>query len=497
MNIFEITLRSIALASAVSLFSGLLGCLFAWLVTRAEIPGRQRWAQWLALPYSVPAYLLAMAWVVIGNPTIGWLRHFLPAQGSYGFWGMVCVETTVAMTFPFLELKAGFEKLDPALEEAARMSGASPARVFRDVSFKLLWPSLLSGMALSFLYTISSFGVPALLGLPVRQFVLTTLIYSEFKMGGLTGIYNGFKLSAVLVAIVLVVLALSYALKRWQSRRGVTLVSGKASKPSQVHLGKLTIPVLMGLSAWIIITLVLPWTALGLSALASVAGDFRVSQWTLRNFKTVVTLADFQESVKNSLSYTVCVVLCLVSAGFFLGYLSVRRNKRWARVIVGASQISFALPGTVIALVLIYVSAWTGWLWDGVFWMLLAYGLKYAAIPFQMLSTGFSHVHPSLEEAAQMSGARRFKVIRDIWVPMLKTVWISAGVLVALPILTELTMSVLLTGPGRATLGTVLFQLQEYADQPSAAAMGFLILSFAVVGAWIQSTLISKRKNLT
>jgi iron(III) transport system permease protein len=350
-------------------------------------------------------------------------------------------------------------------------------------------------MALSFLYTLSSFGVPALLGLPVRQFVLTTLIYSEFKMGGLTGIYNGFKLSGVLVAIVLVVLATSYLLRRYQKSRGVTLVSGKASKPSQVHLGRWTLPVVGGLAAWVLITLVLPWVALGLSALASVAGDFRVSQWTLRNFKTVLTLADFQESVRNSLSYTAVTSVVLVVLGFGLGYLAVRRQQRWARAIIGMSQISFALPGTVIALALTYAMAWTGWFWDSVFWMLLAYGLKYAAVPFQMLSTGFSHVHPSLEEAAQMSGARRGRVIRTIWVPLLKTVWMSAGLLVALPILTELTMSVLLTGPGRATLGTVLFQLQEYADQPSAAAMGFMILSAAAIGAWTQSLLLRRKKD--
>ena len=110
-----------------------------------------------------------MAWIVLGNPSVGLLRGWLPAGGSYGFWGIVCVESCVAFAFPYLELRAGFSRLDPALEEAARMSGAGPFGVLRDVSFPLLRPALLNGMLLAFLYALSSFGGPALLGIPVQS----------------------------------------------------------------------------------------------------------------------------------------------------------------------------------------------------------------------------------------------------------------------------------------------------------------------------------------
>src|SRR5262245_19652095 len=89
-------------------------------------------------------------------------------------------------------------------------------------------------------------------------------------------------------------------------------------------------------------------------------------------------------------------------------------------------------------------------------------------------------VDPVLEEAARMSGARTGRVLRDIWLPLLARSLSAAWWLALLPILTELTMSVLLTGPGAATLGTVLFDLQEYADQPSAAALAWMLFTVAL-----------------
>ncbi len=120
--------------------------------------------------------------------------------------------------------------MDPSLEEAARMSGARPWRVFRDVSFPLLWPPLVNGMCLSFLYTLSSFGVPAMLGMPVRQFVLTTLIYSQFRLGGMAGIASGLRLSLILLVMAMLVLALSNRLVGLQRRRGGAIMGSRVTR---------------------------------------------------------------------------------------------------------------------------------------------------------------------------------------------------------------------------------------------------------------------------
>lgn len=482
--LIEATLRSLGVALAVAVVSGMVGILMAWLVARTRFPGRSLLSGLLSVPYALPPYLLGMAWVVLGNPTVGLFKDILPAQGSYGFWGMSLVLASVTFAFPFLELRAGFERLDPALEEAARMSGASPARVFRDVSFPLLWPSLLNGMCLAFLYALSAFGVPALLGLPVRKFVLTTLIYSQLKLGGENGLINGLVLSGILLAIAALVLFLSSWLVAQQRKRGSAIGGAKSSRPSLVELGPWRLPAAALAWGMFGITVVLPWIALGMSALAPVAGRYSPSGWTSKNLEYVLALPDFHEALINSLWISALVATLVVGGGFLLAFAFVRRRKRWAGWIIETLGLPFATPGTVIAIALIFVASLATRLGIPldipVLLIAVAYGLKYAAVGARALVGAYHQVHPALEEAARVSGARTWELLKTIWFPLLKKTLAATWLLAFLPMLTELTMSVLLTGPGAATLGTVLFQLQEYADQPSAAALAWMLLSIAL-----------------
>ncbi|TAL31376.1 MAG: iron ABC transporter permease [Spirochaetes bacterium] len=487
----EAIVRSLWLSLAVSGFSGLFGCVMAWIASRTDVAGKGALATLLSIPYAIPAYLLGMAWIVLGNPAVGILRGVFPSQGIYGFWGMVLVETTVAFAFPYLELRAGFDRLDPSLEEAARMSGAPPWRVFRDVSLPLLWPPLLNGMSLAFLYTLSSFGVPAMLGMPVREFVLTTLIYSQFKLGGFQGLMTGFKLAALLLVIALAVLVFSNRLMHAYRKRAGAFLAARSSRPSLVLLGRARIPLSAISWALVGVMLALPWCALALSALAPVAGTYAPSAWTLRNLGYVISLPDFREALVNSLTLAGAVSALLVFAGFLVAYAAVRRGSRAARWCIESLGAGFAAPGTVIALIIIIVSARVsvslgdyGFMADmPLVWMGIAYAVKYGALGSRMLAASFRQVHPALEESARVCGAGTARVLADIWAPILKKTIAAALFLSALPMFTELTMSVLLTGPGAATLGTVLFQLQEYADQPSAAALAWMILTAALAVA--------------
>jgi iron(III) transport system permease protein len=94
-------------------------------------------------------------------------------------------------------------------------------------------------------------------------------------------------------------------------------------------------------------------------------------------------------------------------------------------------------------------------------------------------------VDPVLEESARLSGAGTFALLKRIWWPLLTPTTLSVLFLVAMPVLTELTMSVLLTGPGASTLGTLLFQLQEYANPQAAAALAWVLLTGALLAAFL------------
>ena len=114
--------------------------------------------------------------------------------------------------------------------------------------------------------------------------------------------------------------------------------------------------------------------------------------------------------------------------------------------------------------------------------------LKYFAVGIRAYRTAYRQVDPVLEEAARLSGAGTGALLIRIWRPLLKSTTSSVLFLVAMPVLTELTMSLLLTGPGASTLGTLLFQLQEYANPSAAAALAWVLLSMALLISLALST---------
>ncbi len=482
--------HSLSLSIGVALLSGFLALPLSWLFCRTNLRGRRFFEKAFTLPYALPGYLLAMAWVTLGNPQVGLLKAFLPRTGIYGPGGILFVETCLALSFPLLELCAGLRRLDPALEEAARMSGASPLSVFLRISAPLLRPAWINGMLLAFLYTLSSFGVPAILGLPVRYPVLTTWIFNQFRLGSASGFQAGFALSLGMILIAGALIALS----RFFIRSRHALSGAKSSRGSQVELpAPLNFAFAATFSTALFLILALPWLSLAMTALAPFAGNTHPQDWTLSHVRDLFLMRDFQNGLSHSLTLaTVCSTLVVLS-GFLLVFTSRNRHashwSKWARFKSLALTVLFSAPGSAIALLWISLG---GALLGGLAfnpWIALpvAYLLKYTALGVRAFSEGFEQISPTLDEAAQLSGARLHERLHRIWMPLLKGSFLAGFTWAFFPIFTELTMSILLTGPGAETLGTVLFQLQEYADQQKAAALAWTLLSFSIGVAVIQS----------
>jgi len=152
--------------------------------------------------------------------------------------------------------------------------------------------------------------------------------------------------------------------------------------------------------------------------------------------------------------------------------------RRLARAAEHGAVFCYSLPGTVLALCLIIAARRVAFLGlaDTLAILILAYALKTATLGVQSVRPAALMIDRSLIESAQLAGAGWAQRARRIWLPLLRPALWAAAVLVLLPCLSELTMSVLLYGPGTETLGVVLFNLQEYADRSSAAVVGSLLL---------------------
>jgi iron(III) transport system permease protein len=204
---------------------------------------------------------------------------------------------------------------------------------------------------------------------------------------------------------------------------------------------------------------------------------------TLSSYRYVLfDLSDTQLAFQGSVIYgTLSAALIILFA--FAALFGFSRSKTKLQLAEGIFSMPVATPGAIIALGLIvtcsgrfginlYNTAWIA---------VLAFFIKHFNLAFQPLKTGLGNISSSLFEAAQLSGAGRWETWGRVVLPMLKADVMGAFFLVLIPILGELTMSIFLVSPKFQSIGTVLFDLQDYADQSSAAALSMILIVVILV----------------
>lgn len=459
-----------------------LGLPLAWLLTRTQLPFKNFFRSGFCLPYVIPPFVGAIGWIILANPTSGVLNTWIGLNlNIYSFAGLIWVETSFLFTFVLLTALTVLDQMDSSLEEAARLSGASGLRVFIDIALPLLKPAIISGFLLSFLATAASFGVPALIGGPARIYLMTTQIYTYQRMGTAHGLQMSIAVSVILGIATLVLL---YGSQLFLNGRNNYTVGGKTARPSLVPLNKWKIPITFILSFLLFIILILPLCGVLLSALSSVQGAWSFKGLSFDNFDRVIfETEETARALRQSLFLGLAAALICTGFAFIFNYF-IHRTKWFGRIFssIIASQ-PFSTPGTVLALafILSFSQGFFGVgpsLYNTLFLILLAYVVKYLSLSLKTVGDGYQQIHPSLEEAARISGANWWKIMTTIYGPLLKTALIASIFLVFMPVMSELTMTILLTGPGLETIGTLIFSLQEYSDMGGGGAS---VLSVVVV----------------
>ena len=467
-------------------FSTAIALPLSWLFSRSDLQHKDRWKTLFSLPYAIPPYIGAIAWIMLANPTNGILNVGLGLSlNIYSLGGLIWVMSSFFYTFILLNVTNLLSQMDPSLEEAARLSGANPFRVFREITLPLIRPGLISGMVLVFLAASASFGVPALVGGPGGIFLLTTKIYTYQKMGSFMGINYASILSVILFLVAILSLGINSYLLR---KNSFGVVSGKSARANLIPLNHYTRPVQILLGAFLFILLILPIVGIFISALAKVQGVVSLSNITFGNFsKIFFEVAEFPVALKNSLLISSVVATLSVLIGFFVVYAQKKTNLKFLRITDFFVSLPYATPGTVLSLALIL--AFSGRLFGVIsFYNTLtligvAYFIKYLNFSIRALNSSMVQIDQSLLESAQVSGASFLQRLVTIWFPLLRPALIFSWFLVFMPCVSELTMTILLTGPGLETLGTLLFQLQNYGDASGggAAVLGLLIITMVLM----------------
>jgi len=241
-------INTLIYAGVVSAISLTLATVFAWLVERTDMPGKN-WAWTMMLiPLAMPGILRSMAWILLLSPNTGiinvGLRHVL------GFWGvqlhtgplnvftlpgMIFVEAMGGSTTLFLLMVGAFRLMDPSLEEAARVSGASSLTTLRRVTLGLMKPAVLAAAMYAFLGNLDDFEVPLLIGLQAGIYLFPTLIYFTAYITPSYGLASAY--SSIFILFTLVMVWIYYKVVIRQSDKYAS-ITGKGFRPRRLSLGR-------------------------------------------------------------------------------------------------------------------------------------------------------------------------------------------------------------------------------------------------------------------
>ncbi|WBU62054.1 ABC transporter permease [Paracoccus albus] len=471
--------------------STLLGTGFALATGLLRLPGRAL-ISFLALsPLLIPSQIMALAWIELmgsGSPVLSALG-LAPEPGRsnplYSGWGIAWLMGLEHMPLVFIAVRASLSSVPADLIEAGRISGSSPLRITGRIILPLALPAAIAGAVLAFAAAIGNFGVPALLGIPGRFPVLTTVIYQRLNGFGPEVIGRVAAMALVLVMLAAAALLLRHLLQRTLT---VPLPAGKGFRGFEV--GRAKWPVLAFLWLALIWLSILPILALLSTALVPALGvKLGLDTASMTNFSEALANPAVRRAFVNS--FTLAGLAAVISAmvSILMGWLAITARNRPAKLLSWLADAAFVVPGTVLALAMILVYLRPLPLigvsiYGTAAILLVAYLGRFLPMALRPVEATIAASDPSLDEAARISGVSIWRRIVFVAAPAVMPSAVAGGMLIFMTAINELTLSALLWSAGQETIGVQIFSMQYEGNSTGAAAlsvMSLLMVGFLVV----------------
>lgn len=493
--------HSLVTASGGTLLAVVIGATVAILVALTDIRGRNAFVFCFVLPLMIAPQVVALAWLQLFGPSSTLLKMLglAPPMGSvnplYSAEGIILLLGVQYAPLVFLTLRAGLRSLPQELLEAGLAAGAKPLTILRTIVLPLMTPALVAGSALAFVSSLGNFGIPAFLGIPGNYLVLPTLIYQRLAGLGPSVLSEVAVLSLLIGFIALLGIFLQDLMLRRRDFR-ITTISD-AMRPFELKRWRPAVEV--GLWALSILVLVLPLVALLLTSLVPAVGvPLTAQSATLANYDYVLfDHAAAKRAFVNSFSLSAAAAIAIVLIAVPLAYFLVWRRSRPLRLLNLVVEMPYALPGVVLAIAAILVflkplPVFGVSLYNTVWIILFGYLARFLVLGLRPVIGGYYQLDRTLEEAAQIAGARLARRLRTVILPLVAPMATAGALLVFLTAFNELTVSALLWSSGAETLGVVVFSFQQGGDSTYAAALA--MLTVAVTIALMLSTLVTTGK---
>jgi len=518
--IFEDPDFSVAFKNAFLLAAGLtaiavpLGGMLAFLMIRTDLPGRGFITPMLLVPIFVSPMVMGFGYVVSMGP-VGfyslWAKDilgFIP-WNIYSFTSIVVIAGLTHVPHVYLYASSALKSLGSDVEEAARVTGASPLQVMFNVSLPMITPALAYAAVLVFFLGFEVFGLVLVLGDPEGHLVLATYLY---KLTNKLGTPSYHLMAAVAVCLVMVTMPL-VMIQRWllKSANKFVSIKGKGARSKAMPLGKWKWLAFALIFAWLMFTIIMPMSGIVLRSFVQYWGEGVNLRdvLTLQHFREIMEQPALMRGILNTVLIGVIGGACAVICYCAIALAMHRKPDGITRFLDYSVLVPRAVPGLLAGLsflwVFLFVPSWLDgmlkgmdngvalWLSENaipllrsvrstIFALWLAYSVVWLAYGMRLISTALLQVGPELEEAARAVGASRSQVTRDVTVPLVKYGLLGAWLMVFLIFEREYSTGVYLLSPGTEVIGAMLVSLWATGSTDLVAALSFINISLVAIG---------------
>jgi iron(III) transport system permease protein len=480
--------RTLGLMAGVGLLSLLIGTGTAWLVTMYRFPGRRVFEWLLLLPLAVPTYIIAYSYLELldysGIVQSG-LRELFGWHDARSYWfpdirslgGAIFVMSAVLYPYVYITARASFVAQSVCVLEVSRTLGRNASQTFWQVALPLARPALAAGVALALMETLNDIGAVEFFG--VRT--LTVAVYDTWlDRNSLAG---AAQIASVMLLFVFALLLLELALR---AKRRFHHTTGKyRDLPEDTLAGWRGLLATLACALPVLVGFVLPGSVLVHDAIAHVAAGLAPEFW---------------EAALNSFLLAASAAILAVGFAVVLAYARRQTRSKLIQVASTLPAISYAVPGTVLAIGLLIPLAGldngidglmrslfglsTGLLLSGTaFAVVLAYTIRFLAASLGAVEAGLSKISRNIDAAARTLGASVSEMLFKVHLPMLRPALGAAALLVFVDSMKELPATLLLRPFNFDTLATQVFtlvSLYRY-EEAGLSALTIVLVSLAPV----------------
>lgn len=481
-----------------------LGSVLAWLMIRTDLPGKKILGLLVTVPYMIPSWTKALAWLAMFRNSTSGANGFLAGLGipvpdwlAYGPIAIVLCMSMHYYAFSYIMVSGALRSINSELEEMGEIQGASKAQILRHITLPLILPSVLSATVMTISKSIGTYGVPANLGNRIGYYTLATKMRNFIDQGPQA---VGYSMSIVLVLLAAVIIFSNQRIVG--VRKSYATVSGKGGRATLMPLGKAKKPLMLFLMVFLFLAMVVPFFVLIMETFQITTGagygldNLTLYNWIGKageidkytNYVGIFRNPNFFSAFWNTIRLTLIASILTAICGQFLGYISSRGRGKWYGDLTEQMVfVPYLMSG--IAFSTMYFSMFSrphlGGLMPSLYGtftlIVLTSVVKHFPFASKSGTANMLSISVELEEAADIAGASFWKRMSSIIVPLAKNGFISGFMLTFISIAKELDLIIIMMTPTTQTMSYLAFTYSQDGYNQMSDAVSVCVLAFILV----------------